>query len=491
LAAVLFMSPPAAATVATASSAAAYSFDWQANPAAPATWTGQGGWDVLVHKRGGQDGATMLPTVAQHGGDCAPTPATHVITKLDEGVYVCHQHVMTSIVDAGFGAIVLTPDHMADFSSGETVIGFSTTTLHYNARDWIDIWVTPFSENVVAPLDDAVDLQGPPRDAVRVRMCECFNGQTTFSATVFSNFKGTDLPQASGQPIESAVTPSTVNRTPFELHLSQNHIKFGAPQQNLWWVDTNISLPWSRGVVQLMDHSYDSCKDQTVDAAHPCASGDTWHWSAFKISQATPFTILNGDIRYAGAQFSNNTVNFPAPAPSNAFLRFEGMGTNLQYSTDGGKSFQAVTRQAIIGDHGQIHDEHAAPFFTPIPAGTTSVVLRGQNAWYGPWLVRDPAIWASVYAGPVTQPPPPGTQPPATKPGEGPGGGPSGESPEKHLQPQTQHRQPAVQARGLDLTGAVRAALPVAPLALFVLLVFAGGLAVGFGWRRRTPKKRS
>jgi hypothetical protein len=31
----------------------------------------------------------------------------------------------------------------------------------------------------------------------------------------------------------------------------------------------------------------------------------------------------------------------------------------------------------------------------------------------------------------------------------------------------------------------------VAPLALFVLLVFAGGLAVGFGWRRRTPKEKS
>jgi len=473
------------AQVATAAVAGPYVFDWKGGDTAPVTWTGQGGWDVLVHKRG-PDGTDMVPMLAQHGANCGPPPASHVISSLDDGVFICHNHVMTSIVDKGFGAIVLTPDHMADFSAGETVIGFQTTTQHFNARDWIDMWVTPFADNVTTPLNDAVDVQGPPRNAIRVRMCECFDGQTTFRASVISNFVETALPQASGRPAESVVAESSVTRTPFELHLSQNHVRFGMPQQNLWWVDTGVNLPFNRGVVQVIDHSYDSCKDQPTDLAHPCASGDTWHFSHFTMSSAVPFTLLNGDDRYLGQLFQSNTVHFPAPAPANAFLRFEAMGSNIEWSSDGGRTFHAANRQAVIGDHGTIHEEHFSPYFTPIPAGTTSVVLRGQSGWYGKWTVRDPSIWASEYSGPVNQPPPPASAPPpAAKTPPAPQGSPAtgnqGESGEHRSKASP---KPVMRLGGVDLSGAVRTAEPFVPVALLIVAL-GTGIIVGYGWRRR------
>src|SRR4029077_17407044 len=162
---------------------------------------------------------------------------------------------------------------------------------------------------------------------------------------------------------QTMLPPSAVTRTGFELHISQNHIRFGIPSIGLWWVDTAANIPFSRGVVQLIHHSYDACKDQTTTTANPCTA-DTWHWSNFGISQSIPFTILNGSARAANAQSA--TVSFPAGAPANSFLRFEGIGT-IQVSFDGGHTFQAARVQPIIGDHGTIHPEHFSPYFTPIP----------------------------------------------------------------------------------------------------------------------------
>src|SRR4029077_12742464 len=249
--------------------------------------------------------------LAQHGADCSPPPATHMITTLADSVFICRNHVMTSVTDRGYGADVLTPDHMVDFGAGESVVSFSVSTLHTDARDYFDLWVTPFASNLMVPLTDAVDVQGPPQYAVRVRDCFCGNNQDVFSASVFNNFAETPLPNAAGTTLQTMLPPSAVTRTGFELHISQNHIRFGIPSIGLWWVDTAANIPFSRGVVQLIHHSYDACKDQTTTTANPCTA-DTWHWSNFGISQSIPFTILNGSARAANAQSA--TVSFPAGA---------------------------------------------------------------------------------------------------------------------------------------------------------------------------------
>ena len=162
-----------------------------------------------------------------------------------------------------------------------------------------------------------------------------------------------------------------------------------------------------------------SQSDQATSMANPCVA-DTWHWSNFGISQSVPFTIINGSPRSANA--ASTTVNFPAGAPANSFLRFEAIGT-IQMSFDGGHTFQAARRQPIIGDHGVIHDEHFSPYFTPIPAGVSSVLFSGQGGWFGPWWLRDPSIWSDQNTPAVVVPPAqsnPPTQAPVNPPANPP-----------------------------------------------------------------------
>ena len=402
---------PATAAAVQATTAAPFTFNWAGGMTAPVTWNGDGGagtWDVLAHARG--IGDTMQPTVVGHGVDCSPPPATHVATTLADSVYICRNHVMTSVTDRGYGADVLTPDHMVDFSSGTSTISFNVSTMHVDARDYFDVWVTPFQSNLMVPLTDAVDVAGPPQYALRIRDCFCGNNTDQFTASVFNNFAETVLPQATGTTLQTMVPPSMVTRTGFELDIAQNHVRFGVPSVGLWWVNTGASLPFTQGVVQLIHHSYDACKDQTTTMSNPCVA-DTWHWSNFSISQAVPFTIINGSPRTATA--GSPTVNFPAPAPAGAFLRFEAVSGGMSVSFDGGHTFSAATRQPIIGDHGVIHIEHFLPFFTAIPTGATSVVFGGQNWFGGPWWVRDPSIWKASGISPIVQAP---AAPPANPP---------------------------------------------------------------------------
>ena len=76
---------------------------------------------------------------------------------------------------AGHRLVALdTADAMVDFTDGEAVVKYAMSTLHMSSRDWVDLWITPWSDNLELPLDGSLglstDLQGPPRTDVHVRM---------------------------------------------------------------------------------------------------------------------------------------------------------------------------------------------------------------------------------------------------------------------------------------------------------------------------------
>src|SRR2546423_403480 len=121
--------PAAVPVPAHAAATGAFSFNWSGGLSTPVVWDGNapnGTWDVLTHAGGGGD--PSLPYWAQHGAACTPPPATHLVTTLENSVFICRNHVMTSIADRGYGADVLTPDHMVDFASGESVVSFAVST---------------------------------------------------------------------------------------------------------------------------------------------------------------------------------------------------------------------------------------------------------------------------------------------------------------------------------------------------------------------------
>jgi hypothetical protein len=364
------------------------SFD--GNPAAPASWRPEN-WDVTVHSRDRDTWQRLDAMQAHHGPDCTPPPAAHEMSAYEDAVFLCRDHVMTAIRGDGYAAIYLTPNQLLDFSNREAVLRFDMATLRTSDRDWIDIWVTPFEDVLQAPLDDWLpDLNGVPRNAVHVRM-DTIAGQTAFKAFVVRDFAIESLP-GSVQGYEGFLTPSAVNRDVFELRLSRTHLSFAMPAFDRRWIDADVPpLSWASGVVQLGHHSYSPTRGfgGNVSEAPGSGSANTWHWDNVSMSPATPFTMLRADGRFVDATTPAEVI-FPSPSPPASHLRFMGIGNDLEVSVDNGETWQPARLQMQTKGA----EEHFKSYWTPIPAGVSSVLLRGTDGWFGPWMVRDISIWA-------------------------------------------------------------------------------------------------
>jgi hypothetical protein len=377
-----------------------FTFQWMGDPPLPEPWRPDS-WDLIVHARDERTWMQLDPMPAQHGSACEPPPATHRVTAYEDAVFICDNHMMTAFLPGGYGEIEFAPDHMADWSSGTTVISWHQSTFRTSPRDWTDVLVSPFDENMVLPGHTSVDLSGRPRDAIHVEMSSSF--PTTFDGAIVDNFKATTI--TTGHPaLEGIVTPSASTRTHFQLEISRNHLRFGIPETGTWWIDRDVpSLSFTRGVVQLGHHSFTPDKDCEPKPAVLSCTGDTWHWSDFSISSAVPFTMLRGQTgadEYVTHDHSE-TVRFPAPAPPDSHLRFAANG-GISISTDGGKTWTGVLPQPSernpTGDYVQ---DSFASYWLPVPAGTTSVMFSGKDDDAGWWWVKDPSIWSSEQPVPV------------------------------------------------------------------------------------------
>ena len=349
--------------------------------------------DVQIHRRDPSN--AMEAMNAGHGADCSAPPATHAINTLAQGVFSCKNHLMTAVGDSGYGEIALTPNYMADWSSGTTTITFNVSTQQNNDSDWIEIWITPFADNMNLPFEDQIiDFQGPPKNAIVFSLNKSgLMGTNSGDVSFFQNYiQGNNLPKLAclntGDPqcisptgLPSVVSPSAVTRVQYEIDISSGHIKFGLPGI-VTWTDTNVSVPFSKGVVQLVHHSYNPAKHA------PGTEVDTFHWSNLTITNADPFTIINGAERSINAG-TPSAIHFPAPAPTGSYLRFSALGT-ISMSWDGGATYHPAVLQGPL-----THIEHFSSYMTPIPAGAQTVLIAGTDNAYGQfWWIRDPAIWS-------------------------------------------------------------------------------------------------
>lgn len=356
------------------------------DPTQPTPWNSSN-WDISVHSRDVTKFYTYNQMNAAHGTACDPPPATHSILAYNEAVYNCRNHVMTAINDEGYGVIYLTPNHLVDFSEQEAVIRFDVSTLRTSYRDWIDLWLTPFDDNLQLPLEDWFpDLSGEPRESIHISL---FGNDDIFKAFTIRNFNTQQLDSNWWTGYDSFLEPSATRRDTFELRISRNHIKFGMPAYNFWWVDTDISPPldWDKAVFQLGHHSYNPTKDCPFQTCY----ANSWHWDNVNIYPAQIFTMLHANQRFVDASLPSNQVTFDGVAPQNAYLRFSAIGTNIQVSFNNGQTWQLAQLQASSKafDSGIFQS-----YWTPVPAGTSTVRFRGASGWASPWHVRDLSIWA-------------------------------------------------------------------------------------------------
>lgn len=356
-------------------------------------------WDFQVHSRDNGTWLKMEEMDAQHGGDCAAPPAMHHLTgNYIDAIYNCKDHIMTAINAAGYGLIYMTPNVMLDFANGGTV-SFDLSTLRMSTRDWIDIWVTPWEDNLTLPFDQGdVDLNGVPKEGVHILM-SAFNGESTFRSNVIHNFVETEPDGVCWWctlPGYLNYTPVGAQREKFRLTLTRTHMKFemlaSAGAKNAVWIDQDIpDIGFTRGIVQFGHHSYNPAKDNSGVPA-------TWHWDNIEIAPAIPFTMIKADRRYVDAQ--NNSITLSQSSPNNAFLRFSANGNNIQFSTDGGTSWNLASIQPA-----QTNLDRFKSYWTPIPAGVTSIKFKGDNIFNGPFFAQDFGVWSKDITGSSTQTP--------------------------------------------------------------------------------------
>ncbi|MDT8307419.1 MAG: hypothetical protein RRC07_15920 [Anaerolineae bacterium] len=358
----------------------AESFDGE--PARPAPYRPIS-WDVAIHNRDQEYWYSLEPVEAGHGANCeGPDEARHTVDDYENAVYHCRDHLMTSINSSGYGAIYLTPPYMVDFTGSEAIIRWDLSTLQTSKRDWWDIWLTPFDYNLVAPLQDWLpDLNGEPRQALQIQLAE-----GAVIARLVEDHEARDLPLALSDGYQSFLEPSETRRDTFELRISRDHIRFGMPEYDKWWLDTSVDLDWTEAVVQFGHHSYNPTKDGGTPV--------TWHWDEIFIEPAKPFTILPADQRTVAPE-EETTVSFPEPAPEGAYLRFAAAGEQFEVSFDGGPWQPAelqVQERAVDGSF--------STYWVPAPAGTRTVSFRGENWFGGDWHIRDVALWARTAPAP-------------------------------------------------------------------------------------------
>ncbi len=374
--------------------AGGYLLTFDGTPPAPLAYRPSMSFDSAVHVN--DDHFTAVN--AGHGPACEAPPAMHVVQTFDDAVFQCKGHIMTSLYAPGYGAIYLTPNQLLDFSAGEAVLQFDVSTLRTSDRDWIDLWITPWADQLELPLDNWLpDLNGDPRNAIHIKM-DNVSGGSAFRAYVIRNFAVTELP-LNDFGIEQVLTTSASIRTTFELRLSTTGLSFGMPATNSWWHLNNTFAPlsWTAGVVQFGHHSYNPMKNGGTNTP------DTWHWDNFSISPAVPFTIIESDRRRADA--TAPALTFAAPAPGGSNLRFDARGSNIQVSFDGGASWQAAGRQAVAKAD---QEEVFKSYWMPMPTGATGVTFKGTDWFAGPWAIRDTSIFS--LAAPGTTGPPPAPQ---------------------------------------------------------------------------------
>src|SRR2546423_1025342 len=89
-------------------------------------------WDITILSH---SATSLRPMNADHGSDCSAPPATHVVARTDDMVFMCNGHIMTA-VNNGYGAVYLTPNALMDFSQGESVLKWDMSTNRTASRDW-------------------------------------------------------------------------------------------------------------------------------------------------------------------------------------------------------------------------------------------------------------------------------------------------------------------------------------------------------------------
>lgn len=412
-------------------------------PPQPQDYQNPHNWDILVFGVSATE-----PNLAQHGPNCeAPgfpytTTNTHPFSTAGQAVFICNGHLMTSPGLAGYGAVYMTPPAVADFSGGSATISWAMSTLRTSSRDWVYLTLTPFDEHHEMPYLN-IDQHIPPHN-IKIAL----GGVDTFQVFQDGGFQNSELGgQMDGVSWDdvfaaNGTAQSPIRRDTFEVTLSRDHISLCMPNyqyrgvQPFCWA-RNIPLRepldpavWhDQATVQITHVVYNpekSCETEAIASGQFDATtvndstgivhnayGDlhcppnTWHWDNVTISPSVPYSVIaSAPPDAATARGTPFTASFSSSAPAGAFLSFVSWGDTpqLRVSFDQGATWVPPHFQEATAFQ---HPEVGENIFMPIPAGQTSVMVRGAPGYWGTF---------SAYAFKIVSPPASAAPQPAVTP---------------------------------------------------------------------------
>lgn len=422
-------------------------------------------WDITVHDRDFQRPLITFdllnaPMWADHSSDCGP-PADppviprgeadggHYIEDKDDAAYTCKNHLMTAIYGYAASTVILSPNHMVDFTDQEATIGFNISSKRSSDRDYFEVVISPWDTHLQL-VQGAItaDLRGSlPRYGVKVGLNidnvtgefrpEYF-GEDNNWPNRFSGWWPTKDRQLVDILDDYGLSFSPRRRDRFELKIKNNgdgtnHLKICAPEYNNYcWVDLDFpNYGWTKGVVQFTQQSYNPNKEESDGYIHCWALGyeapcpNTWHWDNFYIYPSVPFSIIKAHDA-AGARLSRAGVlptvpvefylNQPTPEDSYARFNVHADPDTVEISTDNGTIWYHPDWQPL----GSLAVENEfRSFFVPIPAGIDKVLIRANEvAPFGGtskiWI-QDFTVWSQSTLGSTPSPTP--TASPTPTPG--------------------------------------------------------------------------
>ena len=376
-----------------------YEETFDGDPDQPEIWTSED-WELTIHQRDQDRLYEMMPMQADHGPNCEAPPASRIISSHEENFYICRNHLMTAnhgvSNDGGYGMVYFTPNRMID-TTGDFFISFDLSTYRVNpVRNWVDVWITPYDKNLQLALNETFpDVQGEPVESIQIQLAQ----EGWMKLIIHENGVDTKIEEDDYRTYHDVLEMSRTVRTNFYIGVKDGNLKIGLPEHNMWWYDQPapemlLRPEWKESVVQFGHHSYTPFKEcQWAFFPEECSEimADTFHWDNMNLYPVTRFDIIHGDTRLITDSTSSNRITFDRPAPADAYIRFGGIGFDLELSFDNGRTWQAAVQQEhVMPDV----EQHFTSYWMPIPEGTQSVRFRGENWYAGEWAARDITVWA-------------------------------------------------------------------------------------------------
>jgi hypothetical protein len=348
------------------------------------------GWDTTIETRdGGAFGFNQMDVM--HGPNCEP-PApgvSHQLTTFDDQMFTCAGHFMMAI-DGPQGQHFAIPGALVDFSKGEAIVRFDRSSLKTSGREWSTFWLMPFDTNLADPHNQF------PAEGI-------FWNSSSNKLQVFRNHVKERFGVGSFQVAlaEMGLQPSARRRDTYEMRISTTHFSvrvFDGTGDSRVLIDHPIDPPlaWTRALFYIGVQSYSPQKAGTNDDCEEfgitCDPGtaNTWHFDNVSIEPAIPFTIIHGPRAADGGNNQPLPVVFDAPAPANAWARFQLDGAALNAGHTVELSLDGVNWvPAQLQPKGAVTNKWTV--FHPIPEGTQQIWVRGSK-WT--FLAFDLNIWA-------------------------------------------------------------------------------------------------